>query len=150
MAPKWSPHGGPGGIQRTSFSLPKFNLGPLVRPKRRQSASRRYHKRFFAESEAEFVIGYSFLHCLLFDFFTNFPIKRYLVSEIGKTNICFKNHECIQKSNKESSQPYMKHNLETTLKLNFARLLHENISSIRFAGTVAASRAAPMDTIVCT
>ena len=99
------------GVQRTSVSLPKFNLGPLVRPKRRQSASRRYPKRFDAESETEIITCYSLLHCLLFDFLPMFPIKRYLVSEIGKAKICFESRECIQKSNKESSQPYMKHNI---------------------------------------
>ena len=56
-----------------------------------------------------YVILCCTVYCLIF--FINFLIKRQLVSEIAKINICFKSHECIQKSNKESRPPYMKHNI---------------------------------------
>ena len=64
--------GGPGGVQRTSFSLPKFGLGPLGHPKRRQSASRKSPGRFLAELGTDFMICWSLLRHVFFDFLACF------------------------------------------------------------------------------
>ena len=53
---KMDPTKGPGKGQRTSFSLPKFGLGPLGHPKRRQSASRTSPGRFLTEFGPDFMI----------------------------------------------------------------------------------------------
>ncbi len=92
---KWTPSGGPGGVQRTSFSLPKFSLGPLGHPKGRQRASRRSPGRFFTEFGADFMIFWSFLDRFFFDFLPSFEEtmdlfcnwqNKYLIEELLNTS----------------------------------------------------------------
>ena len=116
---KWNPSRGPGKVQRTSFSLPKFGLGPLGHPKRRQSASRNPPGRLLTEFGTDFMMFWSLWHQLFFDFLHFF--EQFLRCSIQKNN--WKNPEYIQKSNKTSIQSQMKMITRTDLNKTI-RLLH--------------------------